>query len=61
MAAYVVVVDTPYFAVPDKSGAFTILDVPPGTYAFEAWRPNGSPLSGTFRTQDGNTLDVRWP
>lgn len=61
MAAYVVALDTPYFAVADKSGAFTISSVPPGTYTFGAWRPGGSPLTGTFSSDDGRPIDVRWP
>jgi plastocyanin len=61
MAAYVVVVDTPYFAVADKSGAFTIPAVPPGAYTFQAWRPSGAQLTGTFKSDDGKPLDIRWP
>jgi hypothetical protein len=37
MLAYVVVVDTPYFAVTDATGAFLIRDVPPGKYTAVAW------------------------
>jgi plastocyanin len=37
MLAYVVVVDTPYFAVTDATGAFVIRDVPPGKYTLVAW------------------------
>ena len=37
MLAYVVVVDTPYFAVTDATGAFVIRDVPPGKYRLVAW------------------------
>ena len=32
MFAYVTVVDSPYFAVTDKDGKYTIKDVPPGKY-----------------------------
>ncbi|HKM99715.1 MAG TPA: carboxypeptidase regulatory-like domain-containing protein [Candidatus Binataceae bacterium] len=32
------VTDTPYFAVSDDSGNFTIKDVPPGTYTIEVWQ-----------------------
>lgn len=39
MHAYVVVVDHPYVAVTGTDGAFTIPDVPPGTYTLEAWHP----------------------
>ena len=37
MIAWVVAVDTRYFAVSDKSGAFTIRDVPPGKYTLGVW------------------------
>lgn len=38
MSANVVVVDHPYHAVTDEKGAFTIKDVPPGTYTVEFWQ-----------------------
>jgi hypothetical protein len=37
MSAYVIVVETPYFAVSDKTGKFTIRNVPPGTYVLKTW------------------------
>ena len=37
MESYVVVLDTPYFAVTDKTGKFEIAGVPPGTYTLVAW------------------------
>jgi plastocyanin len=37
MAAYVIVLDTPYFATTDASGAFKIADVPAGAYTLTAW------------------------
>jgi plastocyanin len=37
MLAYVVVVDTPYFAVTDATGAFLIRNVPAGKYRLVAW------------------------
>jgi plastocyanin len=36
MFAWVTVVDSPYFAVSDKDGKFTIKNVPPGKYTVEA-------------------------
>jgi plastocyanin len=60
MAAYVMAVDTPYFAVSDEKGAFTITGVAPGTYTYHAWRPGGQPLRGSV-TVDANTpLEIRW-
>jgi len=37
MESVVVVLDTPYFAATDKTGAFEIENVPPGTYTLVAW------------------------
>lgn len=37
MVAYVVAVETPYFAVSDADGNFTIEDVPDGTYTVSVW------------------------
>ena len=36
MFAWVTVIDSPYFAVSDKDGKFTIKNVPPGKYTVEA-------------------------
>jgi plastocyanin len=61
MAAYVVVVDTPYFASADRNGAFAIAEVPAGTYTYRAWRPGGPTLTGTFASGAGTPLSVKWP
>jgi len=37
MEGFVVVLDTPYFAVTDRAGTFEIANVPPGTYTLVAW------------------------
>ncbi len=38
MSSNILVVDHPYHAVTDAKGAFTIKDVPPGTYTVEFWQ-----------------------
>jgi len=46
MLGVIVVVDTPYYAQADGTGAFTIKGVPPGEYELEAWHEAASkPLS----------------
>ena len=61
MAAYVLTVNSPYFARADDTGAFTIAGVPPGTYTYHAWRPGvAAELSGTWISTSG-PLDVVWP
>ena len=37
MSAYIVVTETPYFAVTDATGKYTIEGVPPGKYTVRAW------------------------
>jgi hypothetical protein len=37
MSAYAGVVDHPWYAVTDATGAFTFKDLPAGEYTVEAW------------------------
>ena len=37
--AWILVLDHPYFATSERSGAFSIDHVPPGTYRVKAWHP----------------------
>lgn len=60
MAAYVIAVDSPYFGVSDKAGAFTIPAVPPGAHPYHAWRPGGPTLTGVWMAGQ-NGLEIRWP
>jgi len=61
MAAYVMTVDSPYYARTDKSGEFTIAAVPAGNYTYHAWRPGAAvPLDGTWSSTDG-PLRIVWP
>jgi len=61
MAAYVLAVDSPYFAVSDASGAFTIASVAPGAYAYHAWRAGATEVTGTWTSTSGPPLTVSWP
>ncbi|MSO57367.1 MAG: methylamine utilization protein [Acidobacteria bacterium] len=61
MAAYVMSVDTPYFAVADERGLFTMSAVPPGTYTYHAWRSGGQTLSGTVTVGPTRPLEILWP
>lgn len=60
MAAYVMAVDTPFYAVSNESGAFTIAGVPAGTYTYRAWRPGGQPLTGSVTVDATRRLVVQW-
>lgn len=61
MAAYIMAVETPYFAVSDEDGAFTIGDIPAGSYTYYAWRPGGTTLSGSISVGQGTRLEIKWP
>ena len=39
MSAYVVVVETPYFASSAEDGGYRIAEVPPGNYTLQIWHP----------------------
>jgi plastocyanin len=39
MEGFVVAVPTPYFAVTDKTGAYSIREVPDGVYSVKVWHP----------------------
>jgi plastocyanin len=60
MAAYVMTVDSPYFAVSNEDGTFTIAGVPPGTYTYHAWRPGGQPLTGSVSVDGKTPVEIRW-
>ncbi|HXU60106.1 MAG TPA: hypothetical protein VN962_00295 [Polyangia bacterium] len=45
MNAYVVAVDSPYYAKAQASGAFTIHNVPPGRYDLAAWHESASSVT----------------
>jgi plastocyanin len=61
MAAYIVAVDSPLFAVSDKNGTFMLQGVPAGTYTYHAWRAGADQLTGTYATNSGQPLDIQWP
>jgi plastocyanin len=61
MAAYVVAVDSPYYAVTDKHGAFSLVAVPPGQYTYHAWRAGAAIASGKLTIASNESLEVQWP
>jgi plastocyanin len=58
MEGYVVVLDTPYFAVTDKAGAFAIKDVPAGTYTLTVWSEKLKGAQQKVTVEDGKTQTV---
>jgi plastocyanin len=60
MAAYVIAVDTPYFAVSDEAGGFTIASVEPRRYTYRAWLAGAMELTGTWSPEGDAPLTVDW-
>ena len=62
MAAYVMAIDSPHFAVSDGSGAFRLPSVPVRRYRYHAWRPGTQELSGDWDAGATDPrLTVEWP
>lgn len=59
MEGFVVVLDTPYFAVPGVNGDYVIRDLRPGSYVARAWNPHYEPVAQRFAlTRDDEVLTV---
>ena len=52
MKAYILILDTPHFAVPDASGEFSLPNIPPGTYELASWHPDHGNQSQTVTVSD---------
>jgi hypothetical protein len=59
MAAYIVAVESAYFATTDARGAFSIA-APQGTYTYRAWRAGGDLLTGTVTVGAAGALEIAW-
>jgi len=62
MVAFVGVVDHPYFAVTGTDGAFTLRDVPVGTYDVRAWHERFGTVVSKVRVDAGGetSLDISY-
>jgi plastocyanin len=55
MSGVILVLDSPYFAVPDTRGQYAIPGLPPGEYTVVGWHERARPLRKTIRIQPGRT------
>jgi plastocyanin len=60
MTASIMVFDHPYFAIPSMGGAFTIGDVPPGTYTVSAWHERIGENMQQVTVEDGRTAELQF-
>ncbi|MBI5463592.1 MAG: carboxypeptidase regulatory-like domain-containing protein [Ignavibacteriales bacterium] len=59
MEAYVIVLETPYYAVSEKDGSYRIKDVPAGSYTLKIWHEKlkGESVSVTVPEKGEATVD----
>ncbi len=60
MAAFVIVLQNPYFAVTDKSGNFEIKNVPPGKYKLKVWNEKLQTATHDVSVDAGKTTTVEF-
>ncbi|MBI1818876.1 MAG: hypothetical protein HYR81_00920 [Nitrospirae bacterium] len=59
MNGYVLVLDTPYYAVTEDSGFFQISNIPPGEYLFSVWHESlKNPIEKKIVIQPKQNLDL---
>ena len=57
MSGYIIVVPTPYFALTDKEGDYTIKNVPAGQYTLKTWSEQAKPVTQSV-TVGGGTVNA---
>jgi plastocyanin len=58
MQGYIVVAKNPYYAISQSGGAFTLTDVPPGTYQLKVWQKKIGTKVQQVTVQAGKTTTV---
>lgn len=58
MLAWVYVADSPYYAITQKDGAFTIPEVPPGSYTLVAWHEYTGEVEVPIAVKAGEKVQV---
>ncbi|MBI4512215.1 MAG: hypothetical protein HY698_21460 [Deltaproteobacteria bacterium] len=61
MISYILVLQNPYYAVTDADGAFSIKDVPPGTYKLRAWNERLTAEVVDLTIEKGQSIEVVLP
>lgn len=63
MSATILVLDHPYFTVPETDGTFTLANVPPGEYTVVGWHERVGERRAPVRVERGktSTLDLSLP
>jgi hypothetical protein len=59
MSGYILVLNNPFFVVPDSTGRFSLEGVPPGLYQLVAWHERIRPIATPISVESGRTTPVR--
>jgi len=59
MSAYVMCVDTPYYAISDGKGNFKLNGVPPGSYTLNVWHESGEKYSSKVTVGPNQTFQIK--
>jgi hypothetical protein len=58
MSASILVLDHPYFIIPDLDGSFTLPGVPPGIHTVVGWHERAGERSATIDVQPRRTTSL---
>lgn len=58
MSAIILVLDNPWFAMPDANRHYRISDIPPGSYTLVAWHERAVPVEEKVEVKEGQTLQI---
>ena len=58
MSASILVLDHPYFTIPELDGTFTLPDVPPGKYTVVGWHERIGERTGTVEVRNGAVSSI---
>jgi plastocyanin len=58
MSATILVLDHPYFAIPELDGSFTIAGAPPGRFAIVGWHERVGERTAAVQVESGRTTSV---
>ena len=58
MSAIIIVLDNPYFAVPDSEGQYLIEGVPPGSYTIVAWHERSERVELQVEIRPGEDVEL---
>ena len=59
MSAVIMVLDNPFFAVPDSSGKFAIPGIPPGRYVVTGWHERARAIHQEVTIESGQRTELR--